>query len=353
VTTSFILNSKDSWTLRDKFLACETEKRLRAILSRNPETKPLIERYLDAEEKTSILSELDTHLRPFRPIVACWSRAEPLSLREWVDGNCVLLLPYDETAREQILLLNGLIFDFLVQQLLGQKTNEQLRAEGLPQRRSFIFLDEIRDIAGRLPGLTSLLTRGRAYGVACDLGYQSQSGMKDALDQNRAPELIGMCNYVAMLRVSETETAEYLSKLISEREVFRKSPGSDQKQLASEQVRLPSSFSELEVGEGYFLAGPPLGLWKAKLPRPVEKPRHEATPLDFEPRPESDQYILPWTAEDLARLKLPLDLLNEEQGPQGQGVPHAPQPPQPPAGLKVVKLTDRKPRGTPPEPSRT
>jgi hypothetical protein len=252
-----------------------------------------------------------------------------------VEGNCVLLLPYDETAREQILLLNGLIFEFLVQQLLGQKTNEQLRAEGLPQRRSFVFLDEVRDIAGRLPGLSSLLTRGRAYGVACDLGYQSQSGLKDALDQNRAPELIGMCNYVAMLRVSETETAEYLSKLISEREVFRKSPGSDQKHLANEQVRLSSAFSELEVGEGYFLAGPPLGLWK--------------------PRPESDQYLAPWTAEDLLRLKLPLEFLDEDDdaGDKEQGPPPPPQQPQPPAGLKVVKLTDRKPRSTPPGPSRT
>src|SRR5262249_6853012 len=128
VITSFILNAKDSWTLRDLFLGSETERRLRAILARNDDTKPLIASYIDAEEKSSILSELDTHLRPFRPIVACWSRAEPLSLREWVEGNFVLMLPYDETAKEQILLLNGLIFAFLVQQLLGQKTNEQLRA---------------------------------------------------------------------------------------------------------------------------------------------------------------------------------------------------------------------------------
>src|SRR5262249_2535936 len=155
VLNSFILNSKDCWRLRDLFLGCETEPRLRAILSRNEETKPLIARYLDAEEKTSILSELDTHMRPFRPIIGCWSRAEPISLREWVEGNFVLLLPYDETAREQILLLNGLVFDFLTQQLLGFRTNEQLRAEGLPERRSFIYLDEIRDIAGKLPGLTS------------------------------------------------------------------------------------------------------------------------------------------------------------------------------------------------------
>src|SRR5262249_25412889 len=143
------------------------------------------------------------------------------------------------------------------------------------------------------------------------------------------------------------------SKLISEREVFRKSPGSDQKQLANEQVRLSSTFSELEVGEGYFLAGPPLGLWKAKLPRPVEKPRDETTPLDFEPRPESDQYLAPGPAEALLRQTPPLELLNEAQGPQGQGPPHPPQPPHPPAGLKVVKLTDRKPRGTAPGPSRT
>jgi hypothetical protein len=353
VVNSFILNAKDSWTFRDLFLGCETERRLRAILSRNEDTKPLIDRYIDAEEKTSILSELDTHLRPFRPIVACWSRVKPLSLREWVEGSFVLLLPYDDTAKEQILLLDSLIFEFLVQQLLGEKTNEQLRAEKLPERRSFIYLDELREVAGRLPGLTSLLTRGRAYGIACDLGYGSQSGMKDALDQNRAPEVVGMCNYVAMLRVIEPETADYLAKLLSERQVFRESPGSDRKQLATEPVRLPSTFSELEVGEGYFLAGPPLGLWKAKLPRPVEKPRAEPAPLDFEARPESDQYLAPWTAEDLVRLKLPLDLLDDDGGGKGLGGPHPPQRPQAPPGLKVVKLTDRRPHSTQPGPSRT
>src|SRR5262249_51800859 len=128
----------------------KSKERLRVILARNDATRYLVGKYLDAKECDSILTTLDTYLNPFRPIAGCWQKAEPISLSDWVQGEFILLLPEDETARAPLALLNGLIFDFLTQQLLGHKTNEQLKGEGDRLRRTFLFLDELRAIADHL-----------------------------------------------------------------------------------------------------------------------------------------------------------------------------------------------------------
>jgi hypothetical protein len=214
---------------------------------------------------------------------------------------------------------------FLSQQLLSQKTNEELKREGKPQRHSFIFLDELRELAGRLPiPLTALLTRGRKYGVTCINGWQSRPGMVDALNPNRAAEIIAMHSLIGMLRVQD-EDASHFSQLIGQREVERTSKttnsngNSNGPQIVQEVIAPPSNFSELATGEGYFLAPTPLGLWKTRLPPPVKEVYDDTVPPNFVPRPERGkfleqkleidvnaphQWLEPWNEDDLKRLKL-------------------------------------------------
>ena len=225
VIGSFNLHSPGNWTFGDVIHGCESDPRIRAILSRDETTKSCIQKYLDAREASSILSELDTHLRPFRPIAACWARAESISLEDFVHGQTILILPMHRSAMDQLLRLNGLIFNCLSQLLLAEKTNEQLKRERLPERQTFVFFDEVRDIAKHLNDIKNFFTLGRAYGISNIIGYQSQEGLKDALDQNRAPELLGQCHYRGLLPVNEKETAQYLSQMCQEREVYRRSPG--------------------------------------------------------------------------------------------------------------------------------
>src|SRR5262249_36877716 len=146
--------------------------------------------------------------------------------------------------------------------------------------------------------LTSILTRGRAWGISCISGYQSQSGLIDAVNQNRGPEVLGMHSYIGMLRVLEKETAQHLAHLCGEREVYR-----DKKYLATEPVVMPTDFSTLGGNpiEAYFLAPPPLGLWKGTVPFSGRKPRQGDIPPDFIRRDPAEQYILPWTRDDLER----------------------------------------------------
>jgi TraM recognition site of TraD and TraG len=212
------------------------------------------------------------------------------------------------------------MFRFVSQQLLRHMTNAQLLREGKPPRRTFLLLDELRDIAGRMTDpLTAILQRGRAYGISCLSAWQSHRGMIDAVNQNRAPEIIGLCSYLGILRVREQETASYLSQSCGEREVYRKSPGGS-KQLVKVQNVMTEEIADLAGDQlhSYFYGPPPLGLWKAELPWPEQKPREKDTPLDFVPRPDSDQYLEPWTKEDLERLKLPLSLLHDQKRSDNQ-----------------------------------
>jgi hypothetical protein len=310
VIRSLNLASPGRWIFADLIYACETPRRLRAILSRHESTRSCVEQYLDAREASSILSELDTHLRPFRPIAACWSRAELVSLDEFVQGNAVLILPMHRKARDQLTLLNGLVFDYLSQLLLAQQTNVQRRAAGLPERQSFVFIDEIRDIAKRLPDLKTFFTLGRAYGISNIIGYQSQEGLKEALDQNRAPELLGQCLYKGLLAVNETETAEYCSRMCGDKEVYVRSPNGDCR-IEEKRVVMPVAFSQFarDLFRGYYIGPQPLGLWKSEVPWPHHEPQMQETEPDFIPRPEEHELLQPWTLADLERLKLPPELL--------------------------------------------
>jgi hypothetical protein len=312
VVRSFNLSSPGKWIFADLIYACESPKRLRAILSRHEATRSCVEQYLDAREASSILSELDTHLRPFRPIAACWSRAELVNLDDFVQGNAVMILPMHRKARDQLTLLNGLVFDYVSQLLLAQQTNVQRRAAGLPERQTFVFIDEIRDIAKRLPDLKTFFTLGRAFGISNIIGYQSQEGLKEALDQNRAPELLGQCLYKGLLAVNETETAEYCSRMCGDKEVYRKSPGGEYR-IEEKRVVMPVAFSQLgrDLFRGYYIGPQPLGLWKSELPWPHHQAGTPPTEPDFIPRPDEHEILLPWTLVDLERLKLPPALLQE------------------------------------------
>jgi hypothetical protein len=301
---------------------------LRAVLGRNRLTARTIAKYLDAKEKGSVLSELDTFLDEYSPVAACWAKAKPISLREFTEGRCILLLAQDEEAPDALTLINGLMFRFVTQQLLRHMTNEQLLREKKPVRRTFLLLDELRDIAGRMTDpLTAILTRGRAYGISCLGAWQSHRGMIDAVNENRAPEIIGLCSYLGMLRVREHETAAYLSQICGQRQVYQKSSGG-QKQLTTEQNVMPEEIADLpgDSLHSYFYGPPPLGLWKAELPWPERKPRAEDTPVDFLPRPDSDQYLKPWTKKDLKRLKLPLSLLGGKKPKDNNHQPDGNQP---------------------------
>ena len=308
VMLAFIQTAAGAWTLGDIVFALRAKDRLRCVLKRTPQGEELIDAYF-AEGKVlhNILSTLRSRLAPFEPIAAMWSRSEQkVSLRDWIAGEFVLVLGSNESVRAPLDAINRVIVKRLVELLLSQPESRA--------RRSWVFLDEVRE-AGRLPGLSSLLTKGRSKGAAVVLGFQDVSGMKEAYGEHLATEIMGMCSNKAILRLESGETAAWAARLVGEYEAVevmesvnadwaglsKRSRTKSEHRVKADAV-LPSEFLSMPPTNmrngltGYFLT-PFIGAYRAtvSLPEllsglPDEAERSEA---NFIERSEAEQYLAP------------------------------------------------------------
>lgn len=312
---SFIENTPQRWTLADIVYGMRSKERLRAILERTEHGRDLLDIYF-SEEKTlhNILATVRSRLSPFESIAAMWMRAsESVSLREWVQGEFVLVLASNESVRAPLDAINRVIFKRITELVLAEEESAM--------RRSWFFLDEVRE-AGKLPGLSPLLIKGRSKGACVVLGFQDVAGMKEAYGEHLANEIIGQCSHKAILRLESDVTAEWAARILGEFEVIEvlNSSNSDwtrKQRTRSEQFRkvhavLPSEFltvaaTGFENGlQGYFVT-PFIGAFRSRQElRTVlrEIPTDNPTERNYSPRPDSDQYLKPWTPDDLGRLRL-------------------------------------------------
>jgi type IV secretory pathway TraG/TraD family ATPase VirD4 len=320
VMIAFILKCPGKWTLADVLNAMRSIETLKTILLGTSHTSHLVERYF-ANERTSndVMSTLDTKLRPFQYVAAAWSRAsESISLSEWLDDQYVLVLGNDEETRSAIDAINQVIFKRLSELVIAQPESRT--------RRTWFILDELKE-AGRLDGLTSLLTKGRSKGACVVLGFQDIEGLSVAYGDNRtAREIVGLCANKALLRTDSPMTAEWASSLFGSREVleYRMTESSGQskagkqtsttqsEQLQKRETVLPSELMALPTSGpdnglcGYYII-PELGAYRAD----VEWKWIEANlaPIDTSvpnlvKRPSEHQYLSAWTSTDAQRLRL-------------------------------------------------
>ena len=105
---------------------------------------------------------------------AAWDRAtHRLSLRAWLDQEAILILANDEENRAAIDTINQLLFKRLSELVLAR--GERPEAS---RRTTWFLLDEVRQ-AGRLDGLSALMTKGRSKGAAVLLGFQDIHGLHE------------------------------------------------------------------------------------------------------------------------------------------------------------------------------
>lgn len=317
----FIRQRPGRWTFRQLLLTVRDPGRLRALLEGDELTAHLVEYFKPEATFQNILSTILTYTAPYEIIAAAWERAGTrVSLRAWVEGESVLVLGNDEANRAAIDTINRLLFKRLAELILAQ---EEVAEDALLPRRTWIFLDEVRQ-AGRLDGLSALMTKGRSKGAAVVLGFQDINGLRDVYGPAAADELVGQCNTKAILRLNSPETAAWASQLFGSREVletrcssntnrnFRhlgvQAGGSSGESLSDDIAKrdavLESEFFELPETcprhglSGFFLC-PVTGAFRDTIPgrwlaehlrRPDPKvPNHV-------PRPEDHQYLLPWAA---------------------------------------------------------
>jgi hypothetical protein len=347
VLVAFIKTAPNRFTFRDVVLAVQSEKALRALLSRCPETQHLVKRYLDgnAREWSSILSSIATRMAPFEIIAAAWSRAEEsVSLQDWVRGSYILVLGNDESIRAALDAINQVIFKRISELLLALPDSDT--------RRSWLFYDEAGE-AGELNGLSRVSTNGRSKGVCLVLGLQDVEGFRDVYGEEIANSILGQCSHMAILRVKSDGTARWASQSVGELERYEYHDSytkgdhggskTTTEQLVKREAVLPSEFMCLpatnpENGLSGFYLSPEIGAYRTVLSGEFLAEslllRNMQVP-DVVPRPVEDQYLKPWTDEDLCRLGLsdpdlpPDDLDVVEPKPQ--------HPPEAPPRLKIVK----------------
>ncbi|MBX3110282.1 MAG: type IV secretion system DNA-binding domain-containing protein [Fimbriimonadaceae bacterium] len=221
VMLSFIRSGAD-WRFSDLIRTMQTVERLTRVLEACPEASHIIERFSQSKDTLGeIMATVATKMTPYESIAAMWDLAidqgRKISLIDWASDrgkdNCVLILGNNERARAAIDRINQVVFKRVSELLLDQPEDR------MGARRSWLFLDEIGE-AGKLEGLTSLLTKGRSKGACMVLGFQDIDSLREVYGENIAGVITSQCNCKAILRLESPRTAEWASKLFGEYEAI-------------------------------------------------------------------------------------------------------------------------------------
>lgn len=313
------------YTLADVLRPLRDRKILEQILRRHAATRHIAENYLTNDRLASnLMPSVGSKIKPFESIAACWSKAEEgVSIRDWANGQKVLLLGNTEVSRHAIDSINRTIFKRVSDVILDKPES--------PTSRTWIFLDELAD-AGKLNGLVSLAKKGRSKGACIVIAFQSVSGLKDEslYGQFQCDELLGQIGTRFIGRLECVPTAEYASNLVGEQKFIEKSWSytsareSSSTTTYSTQVRkaiLPSTFLSIKPcsrdnGLTGYCVTRSVGTFKTTIPGKWLFDEL-LTPPDpnvaaFEPRDSRDQILEPWT-EDEAR-KFGVDVSVKDTG---------------------------------------
>ena len=327
VFLALILKAPRRWTLRHVILILRSESILRQVLGATETTRYLLQYCEQPTTFQNILSTVLTRLAPYEIIAATWDRTERrLSLRRWLQTESILVLGNDEDNRASLDTINQLIFKRLSELILAQP-----EVEPDSSRTTWLLLDEVRQ-AGKLDGLSALMTKGRSKGAAVLLGFQDISGLRDVYGKEVADELVGQCNTKAILRLNSPETARWASQLVGSSEFIetRKSRSRSRNfrdmglreggssgvsfshHINKRDLILDSEFLDFpetspECGLTAVVVSPLTGAFRdhltgAWLAEHLRPPDRDVT--NFAARPESHQYLRPWSDQDALELGL-------------------------------------------------
>lgn len=328
VLVQCILRVPRRWTFRQVLLLLRDARLLRLVLEEGEATRHLLQYTEHPGTFQNIVSTLLSFVGPYEIIAAAWDRSTSrIGLRDWLAEESVLILGNDESNRVAIDTMNRLVFQRITELILGQS-----EVTASSPRQIWLFLDEVREM-GRLDGLCRLLTKGRSKGVAAVLGFQDVAGLHSVYGRDAAEELLGQCNTKMILRLNSPGTAKWASQLFGSHEVLELSRSHNRSRsfrnlgldssgstgeaissgIAKRDVVLESEFLDLpestpENGLSAYFLNPMTGGYRDHLPG--DWLRSHLTPLDCRVpdclvRPESEQYLRPWSEEDAALFGLP------------------------------------------------
>jgi type IV secretory pathway TraG/TraD family ATPase VirD4 len=315
IVTVFLITRPGRWTFREVLLVIKSKTLLKAVLGTHEFTKGTIHTFLECGEVTlgSIMATVATKLGPYEAIAAAWEHAkQKISVKEWLASESILVLGNDERVRTSLDTVNQLFIAITAQHVLAMSEDSN--------RMNWFFFDEFRE-AGKLPGLESIILRGRSKGCCVVLGFQDIQGVQHVYDEKLGNELVGQCGNKAFLRIESPQTAEWASKSIGDKEAYEydeswstSSQGNSRSVTARKQTRpqvMASEFMQLPVTNlettglhGIYIVRS-VGAFRAEYPAPaLKRMLGELNPRvpPFRGAPIEWQYLRPWDLEDCKRL---------------------------------------------------
>lgn len=164
-------------------------------------------------------------------------------------------------------------------------------------RRVWLIIDEFASI-GKVQSIEAVATKSRKMGGCLLLGLQSVSQLKDRYGENGAQTILSCLSSWLVLRCSDVDTAEYISKYIGETEISRMTRsesasetggGTDSlnEQIQTQRAVLPVELQRLKNLQGFFkLAGDyPICQVQLKLPEMRNKIAVNYAERDFVAKP--------------------------------------------------------------------
>ena len=337
--------NKGSWTFRDLILASMYEPYTRYLFDlaesqANPRL-PVVSRvqstYLDCDPKTSsnIRATMSTKLSIFEPVAACWDAARKLertvSLSDWAsdDSRDILVLGNDEASRACMDPINRALFKRISELTISRRESSDAEKR-TGDNQTWFILDEIKE-AGRLDGLSSLLTKGRSKGASIVLAFQDIEGLRHVYGEKIANELTSQCNNAAFLRITSPATSQWAADSFGSKLRTAQSRGmslgsdgqpnmsndthEEERPLlyTADLMELPLPTKKRGVFGFYRMAGIPIksrrdtfAVWKPKMAKkPKGAPESHPSLSAFIARPVEDQYLMPWDESDFERLGFP------------------------------------------------
>lgn len=371
ILNSFYLSvAKDKknleWTLKDVANATRTGKRIRNVLSAQPEyLSYLVEAFLDRTNQ-DVYSSLIARTQELWVIAAMWDKRPLFSLRRDfldLDKGAVLMLGADSDNRATILELNRLIIERAGRIIANREETEEARY--------WFFLDEFQ-LLGKTEILKPLIKDGLKRGIRVHIACQNRADAIGTYGKEDASVIFSESAAHYIFKQGDENSAEEARKAIGKRKLRRwtrgetlsmgrqegrseththgvsttsgvsgnqtnnstteswsdatntsesKSAGYTQsltEQVLEEPVITTGALQNLEIGEFVCINPTVTGYWKHKYSwqaiAPIvkaksEDPRHAR----FVKRDEEFfDYLADWTPKDLERLGLPADTIKQE-----------------------------------------
>ena len=213
--------------------------------------------------------------------------ADGFSIRDFIsDQSGWLFVSFKQSQRDALRPLIAAAIDIASRAVLDLPPAAGSRSD---QARTWFVLDEL-PLLGRISSLVTLLTNGSKHGASAIVGLQTVAQLRETYGQHQAQTVLATLGTWLTLRVSDPETADYMSRNIGDEEIRRvvSSGGTSSKSLefgsqtsenwgeqyTTQRVVLPSELQNLPDLCGYLnIAGPvpacPIRLSLAEQRHPV------------------------------------------------------------------------------------